>query len=90
MISNSNALVEMDGYLPKAPILSAAETARLLGYPSTGALAKARQAGRLPFEMFQVPGRRGWFAATPVVRAWLRSIMAGNGAGQNQVKEGQS
>lgn len=87
MINNSSALVEVDSYLPKAPILSAAETARLLGYPSTGALAKARQAGRLPFEMFQVPGRRGWFAATPVVRAWLRSLMSGHGIDQSSVRE---
>jgi hypothetical protein len=87
MTNSSNAVAEMDNYLPKAPILSAAETARLLGYPSTGALAKARQSGRLPFEMFQVPGRRGWFAATPVVRAWLRSVMSCNGTDQSPVKE---
>lgn len=70
--------LSLDNYLPNAPILSASETARLLGYASTGALAKARQAGRLPIEMFQVPGRRGWFAATPAVRAWLQSVIQGD------------
>jgi hypothetical protein len=62
-------------YLPRSPLLSAAETAKLLGYPTTGALAKARQTGRLPIAMFQVPGRRGWFASTEVVRAWLESVL---------------
>lgn len=66
---------DLDSYLPRVPVISAAETARLLGYPTTGALAKARQTGRLPIEMFQMPGRRGWFAATASVRAWLQEIM---------------
>lgn len=68
---------DIDLYLPQVPVISAAETARLLGYPSAGALAKARQTGRLPIEMFQMPGRRGWFAATASVRAWLREIVIG-------------
>jgi hypothetical protein len=79
MIANSNAHADIDSYLPRVPILTAAETARVLGYPSTGALAKARQSGRLPIEMFQVPGRRGWFAATSVVRSWLQAVMSGDG-----------
>lgn len=79
----------LDNYLPNAPILSASETARLLGFASTGALAKARQAGRLPIEMFQVPGRRGWFAATPVVRAWLQTIIQGDGLSSGASEEDQ-
>jgi hypothetical protein len=42
-----------------------------MGFPSTEALAKARLTGRLPIEMFRLPGRRGWFASTDRVRAWL-------------------
>ncbi len=80
MASAPSVQLGLDNYLPNAPILSATETARLLGFASTGALAKARQAGRLPIEMFQVPGRRGWFAATPVVRAWLQTVVQGGGA----------
>jgi hypothetical protein len=71
----SQTLANLDAYLPRTPLISASETARLLGYPSTGALAKARQTGRLPIAMFQVPGRRGWFAATQTVRAWLESLL---------------
>lgn len=89
MAEVSNMSLEIDSYLPKAPLLTAAETARLLGYPTTGALAKARQAGRLPIEMFQVPGRRGWFAATPKVRAWLQAVVSGDSATPTPVKEKQ-
>lgn len=67
--------VGLELYLPRAPILSAAETARLMGFKSGEALSKARQAGRLPIEMFQLPGRRGWFAATHVVKAWLEASL---------------
>jgi hypothetical protein len=89
MIANSNAHADIDSYLPRVPILTAAETARVLGYPSTGALAKARQSGRLPIEMFQVPGRRGWFAATSVVRTWLKTVMSGDGRIPNSTEEDQ-
>lgn len=65
----------LDAYLPRTPLLSASETAKILGYPTTGALAKARQTGRLPITMFQVQGRRGWFASTEAVRAWLESVL---------------
>ena len=71
----SPSQVNLDIYLLRTPLLSAAETARPLGYPSTSALAKARQTGRLPNAMFKVPGRRGWFSATQTVRAWLDSLL---------------
>lgn len=63
-------------FIPRTPILSAGEAARLMGFPSSEALTKARQTGRLPIPMFQIPGRRGWFAATHVVKAWLEQTLA--------------
>lgn len=66
---------DLDQYLPQAPMMSAAQTAKAMGYPSTEALAKARLAGRIPIEMFKVPGRRGWFASTAAVRAWLEQTI---------------
>ena len=36
-------------------VLSAAQTARILGYKSTASLAKARARGSLPFQMFLLP-----------------------------------
>lgn len=63
-------------FIPRTPILSAGEAARLMGFPSSEALTKARQSGRLPIPMFQIPGRRGWFAATHLVKAWLEQTLA--------------
>lgn len=57
--------------VPDSPILSAADTARLMGFPSREALAKARRTGRLAVEMFTLPGRRGWFSRREEVCAWL-------------------
>lgn len=62
-------------YLPDRPILSASETARLMGFPTQDALAKARLRGRLGIPMFRIQGRRGWFASTDVVRQWLETSM---------------
>lgn len=55
-------------------VLSAGQTARILGYKSTAALAKARARGSLPFKMFLLPKRRGWFADTTDVAAFVSSV----------------
>lgn len=73
--------VRAELYLPNAALLSSTATARVMGFESTSALSRARLEGRLPITMFQVPGRRGWFAATSDVKSWLESILptsAGN------------
>lgn len=73
MVFDSATQIDLELYLPRTPVLSGPETARIMGFPTTEALYKARQAGRLPIELFRLPGRRGWFAATPAVRAWLEA-----------------
>jgi hypothetical protein len=55
------------------PIMTAAETSRWLGFSSVNALLRARKRGLLPIEMFQLPGRRGWFAATRAVVGWAEA-----------------
>jgi hypothetical protein len=62
-------------YFPDKPILTSSEAARLMGFRSGDALAKARLKGRLPIQMFQLPGRRGWFVATDDVRAWVEEAI---------------
>lgn len=52
------------------PIMTAAETSQWLGFASVNSLLRARRRGLLPIEMFQLPGRRGWFAATRAVIGW--------------------
>ncbi|WP_256647080.1 hypothetical protein [Thermomonas paludicola] len=54
-------------------VLSAAQTAQVLGYRSTAALAKARSRGQLPIKMFALPHRRGLFANTVDIAAWMTS-----------------
>lgn len=61
--------------IPDSPIFSAADTARLMGFPTREALAKARRTGRLSIQMFQLPGRRGWFARREEVCSWLHQSL---------------
>lgn len=53
-----NARMNLELYLPRTPVLSGPDTARIMGFPTTEALYKARQAGRLPIELFRLPGRQ--------------------------------
>jgi hypothetical protein len=46
-----------------------------MGFPTREALAKARRTGRLSIEMFQIPGRRGWFARREEVCGWLHQSL---------------
>lgn len=75
MTATRHLVSSVELFLPRTAILSSAETARAMGYPSIHSLNKARQTGRLPIPMFQLPGRRGWFAARHVVKAWLESAL---------------
>lgn len=52
-------------------ILTAAVTAKYLGFPSTDALRVARKRGQVPIPMFHVEGRSGWFSASRDVASWL-------------------
>jgi tRNA(Phe) wybutosine-synthesizing methylase Tyw3 len=63
-----------DRYLPTSAFMTSQEVARAMGFRSVGAVSKARVAGRLPFRMFELVGRRGYFAVTEEVRAWLISM----------------
>lgn len=75
MVFGPVAQIDLDLYLPRTPVLTGPETARIMGFPTTEALYKARQAGRLPIELFRLQGRRGWFAATAAVKAWLEASL---------------
>lgn len=54
------------------PVMTSEQTSRWLGYPSVTSLMRARKRGDLPVAMFQLPGRRGWFAATQALIAWAK------------------
>lgn len=57
------------------PLLCASVAAKVLGYKSTDALRQARIRRRLPIPMFTIEGRRGWFASTQIVAAWLEQTV---------------
>jgi hypothetical protein len=54
-------------------VLPASTTAKLLGY-RTDALRQARIRKLLPISMFEIEGRRGWFASTREVANWIDCI----------------
>lgn len=58
------------------PILSASVAAKVLGFKSTDALRQARIRRKLPVPMFTIEGRRGWFASTAKVAAWIEQTVA--------------
>ncbi len=74
---SSSPAISVELYLPRTPIMTGADTARILGYPTTAALYKAHHRGRLPIQLFKMPGRRGWFAPTADVRRWIEDSLKG-------------
>ena len=42
-----------------------------LGFKSYSAFYRAKELGELGVHVFQLPGRRGWFALTETVASWL-------------------
>jgi hypothetical protein len=55
-------------------LLNLNDLAEVLRYPSAHAIRKARIRGRLPIELIQMPGRRGWFATARAVAKLLDSL----------------
>jgi hypothetical protein len=43
-----------------------------LGFKSYSAFYRAKEIGELGVNVFQLPGRRGWFALTETVGYWLQ------------------
>lgn len=57
-------------------LLSLADLAGVLRYPSVQAIQKARLRGALRLPMFQIPGRRGWLATARAVATYLEDLDA--------------
>lgn len=53
------------------PVVGGNALSKALGYRTQAAFRKAKQRGRLPVRTFEVEGRRGRFAATSDIAAWL-------------------
>jgi hypothetical protein len=55
-------------------LLTLADLATILRYPSVQAVRQARLRGCLPVDVFQLPGRRGWFASAQSVARLLAEL----------------
>jgi len=53
------------------PTLGGKELYLALGFRSYSAFHRSKQLGELGINVFTLPGRRGWFALTTEVAAWL-------------------
>jgi len=69
--SIEQALLEEHGEL-----MTGASLRRLLHMGHERAFRRALTAGRLPVSVFQLPGRKGWFARTRDVAHWLACVGA--------------
>lgn len=56
------------------PLLGGDALRRALGFQSPQAFARARRLGILGISVFHIEGRRGYFARTPDVAAWLDEV----------------
>lgn len=53
-------------------LMGGAELYAALGFKSYAAFYRAKKIGEQGVSIFQLPGRRGWFALTEDVAVWLR------------------
>jgi hypothetical protein len=76
MTTDGDALSPMTRYLldEYGATLSSAAVAKLLGFNNLNSLAQARRRGHVPIRMFQLRGRREWFATAADVGAWLDQL----------------
>lgn len=54
------------------PLMDAKAICRVLCYPSVAALLAARARGRIAFPLLELKGRRGFFASTEDIAAYLQ------------------
>lgn len=59
------------------PVIGGEPLATALGFPSLGAFRRALSRGNVGVPVFQIEGRRGRFALTRDVAAWLARQAAG-------------
>ncbi len=55
-------------------LVSGGDLQRCLGFKSARSFQRAQKEGRLPVTTFSLPGRRGVFARTRDIAAWLGTL----------------
>lgn len=66
--------LELAFLLYYGPLIPANRLVNMLGFDSYQALDIARRRDGLPFKGMKIPGRKGWFARTTDVCAWIESV----------------
>lgn len=65
------------------PMLSGVMLRKAMGFPSASALRMALKRGQLSVPIFEIPSRRGKFALTQDVAAWLVKCRAESALSKN-------
>lgn len=60
-------------FLRFGPTLGGRDLYAALGFKTYSAFHRGKQRGEIGVHVFTLPGRRGWFALTTDVAAWLRA-----------------
>jgi len=68
------------------PILRGADLRNAMGFDSSQSFLRAKRLGLLTVKVFSLPGRRGYFALTTDVAAWLDSCAKHSEIADNQVQ----
>lgn len=68
------------------PTLGGKELYAALGFRSYSAFHRSMQLGELGINVFTLPGRRGWFALTTDVAAWLTEQAKSGTAKQKEAR----
>jgi hypothetical protein len=56
------------------PLIGGLELAKILSFKNMAAFRQALRRGTIPVRVFELPGRRGKFALTQDLVAWLSSL----------------
>ena len=56
------------------PLMGGQDLIRVLGYRSHSAFRRAKKLGVLGVKVFEIPDRRGRFALTRDIAAWLKAL----------------
>ncbi len=72
MASSADSIAQEN--IADPPLLGGKRLRGLLGFESGEAFRAAIRTGRVPVALFKIPGRKGWFAQSDDVSAWLSSL----------------
>lgn len=73
-IDEVNACIASELLVRHGPLIGGAELAKILNFRNMAAFRQALRRGAVPVRVFELPGRRGKFALTQDLAAWLASL----------------